>query len=50
MRARTGLPLALSRFGLLQAGKAWESIRRVKPIGTPCTREGATEQEPEPAP
>jgi hypothetical protein len=37
MRARTGLPLALSRFGLLQVGRAWESIRRVKPLGTPCT-------------
>jgi len=48
MRARTGLPLALSRFGLLSAGKPWESIRRVKPIGTPCTRGGPTEQEPEP--
>ena len=34
MRARTGLPLALSRFGLLQVGRAWESIRRVKPLGT----------------
>ncbi|NUT55418.1 MAG: hypothetical protein HOQ03_05485 [Thermoleophilia bacterium] len=38
MRARTGLPLALSRFGLLKAGKAWESIRRVKPLRPPCTR------------
>ncbi len=37
MRARTGLPLALSRFGLLPAGKAWENIRRVGPLGTPCS-------------
>jgi pimeloyl-ACP methyl ester carboxylesterase len=46
MRARTGLPLALSRFGLLAAGKPWESIRRVKPVGTPCTRGEPTEPEP----
>ena len=39
MRARTGLPLALSRFGLLPAGKAWENIRRVAPLGTPCARD-----------
>ena len=41
MRARTGLPLALSRFGLLPAGKAWENIRRVGPLGTPCARDRA---------
>ena len=39
MRARTGLPLALSRFGLLQQGRAWQNIRRVQPpAGGPCTR------------
>ncbi|MGZ8783225.1 MAG: alpha/beta hydrolase family protein, partial [Gaiellaceae bacterium] len=38
MRARTGLPLALSRFGLLAQGRAWQSIRRVRPPGTVCTR------------
>jgi len=31
MRARTGLPLALSRFGLLTPERAWQGIRRVRP-------------------
>ena len=40
MRARTGLPLALSRFGLLPAARAWQSLRRVRPMpGTTCTRD-----------
>ena len=39
MRARTGLPLALSRFGLLAQGRAWENIRRVPPPAEgACTR------------
>lgn len=39
MRARTGLPLALSRFGLLPAARAWQNIRRVRPMpGRACTR------------
>jgi hypothetical protein len=32
MRARTGLPLALSTFGLLPGGRAWENVRRVRPL------------------
>jgi pimeloyl-ACP methyl ester carboxylesterase len=40
MRARTGLPLALSRFGLLAQGRAWENIRRVPPPAEgACTRD-----------
>jgi pimeloyl-ACP methyl ester carboxylesterase len=40
MRARTGLPLALSRFGLLSQGRAWENIRRVPPPAEgACTRD-----------
>jgi hypothetical protein len=31
MRARTGLPLALSTFGLLPPSGAWQSMRRVRP-------------------
>jgi pimeloyl-ACP methyl ester carboxylesterase len=39
MRARTGLPLALSRFGLLPQAKAWENIRHVRtPAEGACTR------------
>ena len=39
MRARTGLPLALSRFGLLTPERAWEGIRRVRPpAGSVCSR------------
>lgn len=38
MRARTGLPLALARFGLLRQGRAWQNIRRVGPLGAPCSR------------
>jgi pimeloyl-ACP methyl ester carboxylesterase len=38
MRARTGLPLALSRFGLLPVARAWQSIRRVRPIEPACKR------------
>ncbi|MDQ3067548.1 MAG: hypothetical protein M3R12_10425 [Actinomycetota bacterium] len=37
MRARTGLPLALSRFGLLPQGRAWQNIRRIRPpAGRAC--------------
>ena len=37
MRARTGLPLALSRFGLLPAASAWQTVRRVSPpAGSVC--------------
>ena len=37
MRARTGLPLALSRFGLLPAASAWQTVRRVSPpTGSVC--------------
>jgi len=37
MRARTGLPLALSRFGLLSATPAWQNVRRVSPpAGSAC--------------
>ena len=32
MRARTGLPLALSNFGLLHASHPWVNIRRVRPL------------------
>jgi pimeloyl-ACP methyl ester carboxylesterase len=40
MRARTGLPLALSRFGLLPQGRAWQSIRHVRtPAEGACTRD-----------
>jgi pimeloyl-ACP methyl ester carboxylesterase len=39
MRARTGLPLALSRFGLLPQAKAWQNIRHVRtPAEGACTR------------
>ena len=39
MRARTGLPLALSRFGLLPKAPAWQSVRHVRtPVGGACTR------------
>ena len=39
MRARTGLPLALSRFGLLPQAKAWENIRHIRtPAEGACTR------------
>ena len=39
MRARTGLPLALSRFDLLPQAKAWENIRHVRtPVEGACTR------------
>jgi pimeloyl-ACP methyl ester carboxylesterase len=39
MRARTGLPLALSRFGLLPQARAWQSIRHVRtPAEGACTR------------
>ena len=39
MRARTGLPLALSRFDLLPQAKAWENIRHVRtPAEGACTR------------
>ncbi|HWL33144.1 MAG TPA: hypothetical protein VNP89_06025 [Gaiellaceae bacterium] len=41
MRARTGLPLALSRFGLLHGGRAWENVRHVRtPAEGACTRGG----------
>jgi pimeloyl-ACP methyl ester carboxylesterase len=40
MRARTGLPLALSRFDLLPQAKAWENIRHVRtPAEGACTRD-----------
>jgi len=40
MRARTGLPLALSRFGLLPVAPAWQNVRRVQPMpGRACTRD-----------
>ena len=39
MRARTGLPLALSRFGLLPTAPAWRSLRHVRtPAEGACTR------------
>lgn len=39
MRARTGLPLALSRFGLLPTARTWQGIRRVQPMaGRTCAR------------
>ena len=39
MRARTGLPLALSRFGLLPEGRAWQNVRHVRtPVEGACTR------------
>ena len=39
MRARTGLPLALSRFDLLPQAKAWENIRHVRtPVEGACTK------------
>ncbi len=39
MRARTGLPLALSRFDLLPQAKAWENIRHVRtPAEGACTK------------
>ena len=39
MRARTGLPLALARFGLLPQAKAWQNIRHVRtPAEGACTR------------
>ena len=39
MRARTGLPLALSRFGLLPTAPAWQSLRHVRtPAEGACTR------------
>jgi len=39
MRARTGLPLALSNFGLLPGSRAWVSVRHIRPQpGTKCAR------------
>ena len=39
MRARTGLPLALSRFALLPPATAWQNIRHVRtPAEGACTR------------
>ena len=41
MRARTGLPLALSQFGLLPPASPWQHIRRVRPLpGRTCVPAG----------
>ena len=41
MRARTGLPLALSQFGLLPPASPWQNIRRVRPLpGRTCVPAG----------
>ena len=41
MRARTGLPLALSNFGLLPGGRPWENVRHVRPVpGRTCVPAG----------